>query len=69
MIDKNIVKNLVEQWLEGKDYFLVGIEINSDNKIVVEIGVIFYNGLMVTAPIVSCCAVASMMPKSSAGSI
>ena len=37
MIDKNIVKNLVEQWLEGKDYFLVGIEINSDNKIVVEI--------------------------------
>ena len=37
MTDKNIVKNLVDQWLEGKDYFLVDIEINRDNKIVVEI--------------------------------
>ena len=37
MIDKSIVKDLVEQWLEGKDYFLVDIEINSDDKIVVEI--------------------------------
>ena len=37
MIDKSIVKELVEQWLEGKDYFLVDIEINSDDKIVVEI--------------------------------
>ena len=37
MIDKNIVKNLVDQWLEGKDYFLVDIEISRDNKIVVEI--------------------------------
>ena len=37
MIDKSIVKNLVDQWLEDKDYFLVDIEISSDNKIVVEI--------------------------------
>ena len=37
MTDKNIVKNLVDQWLEGKDYFLVDIEISIDNKIVVEI--------------------------------
>lgn len=37
MTDKNIVKNLVDQWLEGKDYFLVDIEISRDNKIVVEI--------------------------------
>ena len=37
MIEKSIVKNLVEEWLEGKDYFLVSIEISQDNKIVVEI--------------------------------
>ena len=37
MIDKNVVKHLVEEWLEGKDYFLVDIEISSDNRIVVEI--------------------------------
>ena len=37
MIDKNIVKQLVDQWLEGKDYFLVDIEISADNRIVVEI--------------------------------
>lgn len=37
MIDKNIVKNLVEQWLEGKDYFLVDIEVSKDDRIVVEI--------------------------------
>ena len=37
MTDKNIVKNLVDQWLEGKDYFLGDIEISRDNKIVVEI--------------------------------
>ena len=34
MTDKSIVKSLVDQWLEGKDYFLVDIEISSDNKIV-----------------------------------
>ena len=37
MIEKSIVKSLVETWLEGKDYFLVDIEISQDNKIVVEI--------------------------------
>lgn len=37
MIDKNIVKNLVEQWLEGKEYFLVDIQLSSGNKIVIEI--------------------------------
>lgn len=37
MIDKNIVKNLVEQWLEGKEYFLVDIQLSSNNKIVIEI--------------------------------
>ena len=37
MIDKNVVKSLVEEWLEGKDYFLVDIQISSDDKIVVEI--------------------------------
>ena len=37
MIDKTVVKKLVEEWLDGKDYFLVDIEISSDNRIVVEI--------------------------------
>lgn len=37
MIEKEIIKNLVDEWLEGKDYFLVDIEISNDNKIVVEI--------------------------------
>ncbi len=37
MIEKNKIQELVEQWLEGKDYFLVDIAISSDNKIVVEI--------------------------------
>lgn len=37
MIDKNAVKGIVEEWLEGKEYFLVDIEISPDDKIVVEI--------------------------------
>ncbi len=37
MIEKSIVKTLVEEWLEDKDYFLVSVEISQDNKIVVEI--------------------------------
>ena len=37
MIEKKKIAELVEQWLEGKDYFLVDIAISSDNKIVVEI--------------------------------
>ena len=37
MIDKNVVKKLVEEWLQGKEYFLVSIEISPDDRIVVEI--------------------------------
>ncbi|MDD5860963.1 MAG: ribosome assembly cofactor RimP [Prevotella sp.] len=37
MIDKNVVKKIVDQWLEDKEYFLVDIQISPDNKIVVEI--------------------------------
>lgn len=37
MIDKNIVRALVDQWLEGKDYFLTDLTISPDNRIVVEI--------------------------------
>lgn len=37
MIDKNIVGRLVDEWLEGKEYFLVDIQISPDSKVVVEI--------------------------------
>ena len=37
MIQKDVVKKIVDTWLEGKDYFLVDIEISTDNRIVVEI--------------------------------
>lgn len=37
MIDKNVVKKLVDEWLQDKEYFLVDIEISPDNRIVVEI--------------------------------
>lgn len=37
MIDKSVVENLVNQWLEDKDYFLVDVEISPEDKIVVEI--------------------------------
>ena len=37
MISKNVVKEIVNEWLEDKDYFLVDVDINSDNRIVVEI--------------------------------
>ena len=37
MIDKNVVKKLVDEWLKDKEYFLVGIEISQNDKIVVEI--------------------------------
>ncbi len=37
MIDKNIVKSIVEEWLQEKDYFLVDIQISNDDRIVVEI--------------------------------
>ena len=37
MIDQNVVKNLVEEWLVDKDYFLVDVMVNRDDKITVEI--------------------------------
>ena len=37
MIDKNIVTRIVNEWLEGKDYFLVDVTVSPDDKIVVEI--------------------------------
>lgn len=37
MIDKQIVKNLVDSWLKGKDYFLTDLTISEDDRIVVEI--------------------------------
>ncbi len=37
MIDKNVVKKLVDEWLEGKEYFLVDIQVSADDRIVVEI--------------------------------
>ena len=37
MIEKSIVKGLVEEWLEGRDYFLVDVSVISDDRIVVEI--------------------------------
>ncbi len=37
MIDKNVVKKLVEEWLQDKEYFLVSIEISPDDRIAVEI--------------------------------
>ena len=37
MISKNAVQQVVEEWLEGKEYFLVDINISPDDRIVVEI--------------------------------
>ena len=37
MIDKNKVKELANEWLEGKEYFLVDATVDEDNKITVEI--------------------------------
>ena len=37
MIDKQIVKGLVDEWLSGKDYFLTDLTISEDDRIVVEI--------------------------------
>ena len=37
MIEKNVVKKLVEEWLQDKEYFLVSVEISPDNRIVVVI--------------------------------
>ena len=37
MIDKNLVKSLVDEWLEDKDYFLTDVSVSADDRIVVEI--------------------------------
>ena len=37
MIDKNKVKDLALEWLEGKEYFLVDATVDEQNKITVEI--------------------------------
>lgn len=37
MINKDTVRSIVEEWLGGKEYFLVDIEISPDDRIVVEI--------------------------------
>ena len=37
MIDKNVVKEIVNEWLADKDYFLVDVEVSLDNRVVVEI--------------------------------
>ncbi|MCR4994331.1 MAG: ribosome assembly cofactor RimP [Bacteroidales bacterium] len=37
MIDANKVKSLVEQWLDGKDYFLTDLTVTPDDCITVEI--------------------------------
>ena len=37
MIERNTVKTVVEEWLSGNDYFLVGVTFTPDDRIVVEI--------------------------------
>lgn len=37
MIEKRTICQIVEEWLEGKDYFLVEVNVSPDDKIVVEI--------------------------------
>ena len=37
MIDKNKVRDLAAEWLEGKEYFLVDATVDEQNKITVEI--------------------------------
>jgi ribosome maturation factor RimP len=37
MINKETVKTLVEEWLQGNDYFLVDIVFGADDRIVIEI--------------------------------
>jgi ribosome maturation factor RimP len=37
MIDKSVVSQHVNEWLEEKDYFLVDVTVSPDNRIVVEI--------------------------------
>ena len=37
MINKDVVKTLVEEWLQGNDYFLVDVIFGNDDRIVIEI--------------------------------
>lgn len=37
MIDKNVVRSLVDEWLQGKEYFLTDLTVSPDSRIVVEI--------------------------------
>ncbi len=37
MIERKAVCQIVDEWLQGKDYFLVSIDISTDDKIIVEI--------------------------------
>lgn len=37
MIDKNVVKTIVEEWLAGNEYFLVDVNMTPDGRIVIEI--------------------------------
>ena len=37
MINRNVVEGIVNEWLEGKEYFLVDVTVSPDDKIVVEI--------------------------------
>ena len=37
MIEKNVVMEVLEEWLQGNDYFLVDLVMGNDDRIVVEI--------------------------------
>ena len=37
MISQDKLKQVCEEWLEGKEYFLVSIDVDKENKIIVEI--------------------------------
>jgi len=37
MIEKSTVNKVVEEWLQGKDYFVVDVNVTPDDKILVEI--------------------------------
>jgi ribosome maturation factor RimP len=37
MINKDVIKTAVEEWLEKGDYFLVDVEMTNDDRIVIEI--------------------------------
>ena len=37
MIETNVVRKLVDEWLEDKDYFLTDLTISPDDRIVVKL--------------------------------